>query len=96
MNGLSYSIFSIPCGMTPNSISDVFTIEKKLYRLKKGILLQSNISSTLLNSELYLPSSSILPCQLLTFSSYLLNEEIGSYAFRMNDESGVIQVCTFI
>ena len=92
MNGLSYSIYGIPYGMTPNSIPDVFTIEKKLYRLKKGVLLNSNISSTLLDSELYLPPSSLFPCQLLTFTTYLLNDEIGPFAFRMRDDICKIQV----
>ena len=96
MNGLSYSIYDIPCGMTPNSIPDVFTIEKKLHRIKKGVMLNSNISSTLLDSELYLPPSSLFPCQLLTFTTYLLNDEIGAFAFRMRDETSKIQVYSFV
>ena len=96
-NGLSYTIYDIPCGMTPIAFSDVFSIEKDLYPLKSGVLLSNNISSALLNSELYVPPPALSTCHLLTFTSYLHIEEVGSYALRMmNDATNMKVVHTLL
>lgn len=85
MNGLSYSIFDVPCDMKRPLIESLTTV-------KEGFLLTTDIPSSSVSSSLYMPTAA---CQLLLFSATLHIHQSGYYSFRMTDDSLLTHVCSF-